>query len=159
MTSVFENVKSYATHLGIFWNSFNGLEMMLRIYLARKSGVGTQSLIACINSNPGDVLPECPITDWKTFKILCAEYNKDKMPTDKIDFSEVTSLRDAMAHGRVTGNSVGQMIVVKYTKPIGKNVTVEFKRELTEPYLNQMSEFMFDATRKISSFIGPYMKP
>lgn len=159
MPPVFENVKTYATQLGIFWQSFNGLEMMLRIYLARKSGVGTQSLIAYINSNPGDALPECPITDWKTFKMLCAEYNKDKMPMDKIDFSEVTALRDAMAHGRVVGNSEGQMIVVKYTKPIGKTVTVEFKRELTPLYLNQMAEFMNNAAHKISSFIGPYMKP
>jgi hypothetical protein len=158
MTAVFENVKNYATQLGIFWSSFNGLEMMLRIYLARKSGVGTKALITYINSNAGDVLPECPITDWKTFKMLCAEYNKDKVSADKIDFSEVNFLRDAMAHGRVTGDSAGNMIVVKYTKPVGTKVTVEFKRILTESYLNEMVEFMNGATHKVSSFIAPYMK-
>jgi hypothetical protein len=158
MNAAVDNPYIYANKLGAFWVSFNALEMMLRVYLARKSGVGTGSLIAYINSDTGEVLPECPITDWKTFKMLCAEYNSDKSLADKIDFTEVTALRDAMAHGRVTGDSMGNMIVVKYSKPIGKNVTVEFKRALAPAYFDGMVEFMGKATQKVSSFIAPYMK-
>lgn len=158
MADVIENLRNYTAQLGAFWNAFNGLEMMLRIYLARKSGVGTRTIIECINGKEGELLPECPITDWNTFKMLCAEYNKDKTASDEIDFSEVNSLRDAMAHGRVTGDSVGKMIVVKYTKPAGKEVRVEFKRVLTESYLADMIEFMNGASHKISSFIAPHMK-
>jgi hypothetical protein len=158
MDATFENVKNYTSQLGIFWHSFNGLEMMLRIYLGRKSGVGTKNLIAYINANLGETLPEYPITDWKTFKMLCDEFNKDKSATDQIDFTEINALRDAMAHGRVTGDSAGNMIVVKYSRPSGNRVTVEFKRTLSDSYINKMTEFMGGATQKVSTFIAPYMK-
>lgn len=159
MSSTFANVKSYVEYLGAFWNAFNGLEMMLRIYLTRLNGIGTADLLQMIHAAEGETLPKSPMTDWSTFRTLCSDFNKSVLPASQIDFDDINALRDAMVHGRVTGDEQGQMVVVKFSKPSNGMVNVEFKRVLTVQFLDSMTERMIIYTRSISSHIAPHMKP
>jgi hypothetical protein len=155
----FENVRSYAEYLGAFWMAFNGLELMIRIYLARRSGVGTSQLMQLLNPTQGDTLPETPLTDWSMFRSLCTRFNESVPNSFKIDFDDIVALRDAMAHGRVSGDNSGLMIVTKYSKPQSGKVNVEYKQVLTLEFLDTITAKMHQHTQSVSQQISPYMKP
>ncbi|HPG60517.1 MAG TPA: hypothetical protein PK586_00815 [Casimicrobium sp.] len=161
MTSsdTFQRVQQHGTDLGVFWNNFNNLEMFLRLFLARKSGLGTEAILRCMSASQGECLDENPITDWRTFGALCNAYNAAVGSTNEMDFSELVRLRDALAHGRVSGDSQGRLIVTKYSKPIDSKVRVEVHQMLDSAFLQRLSEMSHQMCVEISNSMQPYMRP
>ena len=123
-------VKDYIYSLGYFWQSFNALELHLRIYLNKKNGNNSSHVFKYTNMSIGDECDENAITDYKTFSNLCDLFNGYQSKEQKIDFKEIIDLRDALAHGRVLGDKDGNMVVIKYSLPKENKVTVKYKRDL-----------------------------
>ena len=59
---------------------------------------------------------------------------------EKIDFKDFRELRDALAHGRVSGDANGNMTVIKFSKPKDGEVTVVYKLRLTIIEMKEMAE-------------------
>ena len=112
-----------------------------------------------MDAQAGATLDENPVTDWRSFGALCDAYNEEVGSADAIDFSEMVRLRDALAHGRVTGDSQGRLVVTKYSKPKNGLVRVEIRQELDSSFLQRLSEESHKMCVKISRSIDPHMRP
>jgi hypothetical protein len=151
------NVNSYIYKLGHFWQSFNNMELMLRLYLHRKSGGDQKDFLKYSNAAIGTELPENPITDYRSFWQLCNAFNVLQDVNNKIDFSEFIELRDALAHGRVSGDNLGNMDVIKYTRSKNGQVKVEYKKQLTKTDIERITDRMARVSMEVSSRMGSKM--
>lgn len=151
------NVTSYIYKLGHFWQSFNNIEMFLRLYLHKNSGCDQKDFLKYSRAEIGDELPENPITDYRAFGALCTAFNKLQKNDHKIDFSEFIKLRDALAHGRVSGDDLGNMFVVKYSRPQNKKVRVEYKKQLTQADFERIIDRIVWLSLEISRRMGAKM--
>ena len=158
-SDAYQRVQQYGTDLGVFWNNFNNLEMFLRMYLARKGGLGTAEILKCMHAEAGANLDENPITDWRTFGALCDAYNEQVGNANTMDFSEIVRLRDALAHGRVAGDSLGRLVVTKYSKPKNGMVRVEVCQVLDSAFLQRLSEMSHHMCVEISRSMQRHMRP
>lgn len=150
----FQNVQKYCYILGRFWQSFNNLEFFLRLYLNRKNGKDNIYAMKFMNLPVGTECEENPMTDWKTFNELCSSFNSYQNTDNKIDFKEILELRDAMVHGRVSGDSEGNMSVVKFSKPRNGKVTVEYNREIKFNEMEKIIDKIGNLGKEISLRMG-----
>jgi hypothetical protein len=146
----FNNFQRYVFLLGHFWQSFNNLELFLRLYLNKKDGKDGIYAMTFLRLNQGAECEENHITDWKTFGILCELFNAHQDVAQKIDFTEIVKLRDAMAHGRVSGDDKANMTVVKFSKPKNKKVKVEYKREYKVEEMNKLIDKINEIGKEIT---------
>ncbi len=149
----------YSADLGKFWTNFNSLEMILRLFLARRSGLGTGEIFKCLGLDIGQHAPVNSITNWQTFGQLCKSFNNQFSVPEQLDFSRVLAMRDAMAHGRVLGNENGTLTVIKYSKPLGNIARVEFRQNLSPQYIEALSQEIHSLSRSITDRMGPHMRP
>ena len=140
MTNTLNVVQNYIYHLGLFWQNFNNLELHLRIYLNKKNGNDGFHVKNCLNMQIGEESDDNAITDYKSFRELCESFNAYQIEEDKIDFKNFIELRDALAHGRISGDIHGNMSVIKYSKPKNGKVTVEYKSILSTDIMIKMNE-------------------
>ena len=77
-TKEFSTMQDYIYNLGHFWQSFNALELHLRIYLNKKNGNDGYHVAKYTNMSVGDECDENAITDYKTFSKLCELFNKSQ---------------------------------------------------------------------------------
>jgi hypothetical protein len=140
MTNTLNVVQNYIYHLGLFWQNFNNLELHLRIYLNKKNGNDGFHVKSCLNMQIGEETDDNAITDYKSFRELCKSFNAYQLEEDKIDFKIFIELRDALAHGRISGDIHGNMSVIKYSKPKNGKVTVEYKSILSTDIMIKMNE-------------------
>jgi hypothetical protein len=152
-------LEQYGKDLSAFWNNFNNLELMLRIFLSRQSGLGTEEILKCLNATVGESLEENALTDWRTFGALCAAYNEHVGQKEALDFREILTLRDALAHGRVAGDDEGRLAVTKFSRPVNGKVRVEVRQLLNQAYLQRISEMLHHMCTEISRGMQPYMRP
>lgn len=151
------NVSNYIYSLGHFWQSFNNLEFFLRRYLNIKDGMSIEHSNSFTSLPIGTTCDECAITDWKTFGELAASFNSHQKNADKIDFKEFADLRDALAHGRITGDDRSVMSVIKYSKPKNGQVLVEYSREISSEELEKMAKMIGELCMEISRRWGAKM--
>jgi hypothetical protein len=149
----------YSADLGKFWINFNSLEMILRLFLARRSGLGTGEIFQSLGLTVGQPAPVNSVTNWQSFGELCRNFNNNYPLSDQLDFSRVLATRDAMAHGRVLGDANGIQTVIKYSKPRGGIAHVEFKQTLSPQYIEALSVEIHTLSRAITDRMGPYMRP
>jgi hypothetical protein len=152
-----QNVKDYCFALGHFWQNFNNLELFLRLYLNQKNGKDNIYGYSFLELPIKTECEENPMTDWKTFGELCKLFNSYQDTNNKIDFTEIVELRDAMAHGRVTGDSEANMYVIKYSKPKGNKVIVEYTRKINLDELNKITDKIGELGKEISLRWGAKM--
>lgn len=145
-----QNIHKYIYHLGLFRQNFNNLEYFLRLYLNKKSGKDNIYAQRFINLSQGEVCEKNDITDRKTFSELCKEFNSYQNKNDTIDFDEFISFRDALAHGRVSSDSIGRMTVIKYSKPKNNQVMVEYKKILKIEDMQKMADKIGEVYMTIS---------
>lgn len=150
---IFDNVLKYVTNLGKFWHNFNGLEMVLRLFLYSKSGGSNTKALTFLDGPVGREYEDNFITNYMSFGQLCDAFNSHLNRNEKIDFSKIIDLRDAMAHGRVAGDVQGNMSVIKYSKPKQGKVVVEFHRAISVAELEKIIDEINDMTHRVSSHI------
>lgn len=143
-------VQHYCYTLGHFWQSFNNLELFLRLYLNQKNGKDNIYANKFLDLPVGTECEENSMTDWKTFNELCSSFNSYQNTDNKIDFKEILELRDAMAHGRVSGDSKGVMFVIKFSKPINGKVTVEYNRKIEFEEMEKIIDKIGNLGKEIS---------
>ena len=126
------DLERYALKIGKFWGNFNSLELLIRLYLYRNFNCKKSGLDVEI----GDEIDVNPINNFDTFSQLCDKLNNESGLS--LDFSGILTLRDAMAHGRITTLDVTMpLTVIKFSKPKNGKVTVETRIELTDGYLDE----------------------
>lgn len=130
-----KNLDEHVLMLGKFWGNFNSLELVLRLYLAKKYGEKESGL----ELNVGDKVPASHLTNYDSFAVIVGKYNAAVEPKNRIDANAIVGLRDALAHGRVTTKDDVPMTVVKFGRvdPATGDVAVEFRQELTAAYMQE----------------------
>lgn len=100
----------------------------------------------------GDSLEENHLTNFDSLKVLIRKVNEElssRNIPEQIDES-LANLRDVIAHGRVLAlNPVGPYNIIKFSKPIGGNVSVIFSAELTEKWLFDQINRIYGEIKKI----------
>jgi len=130
-----KDLDEYALMLGKFWGNFNSLELTLRIYLSEKYG----EKVTGLDLHVGDKTPATHVTNYDQFGTLVRKYNAAVGDANRIDARELVTLRDAMAHGRVTTKRLDlPLTVIKFGLPDRKTKTVkvEFRQDLTHDYMS-----------------------
>jgi hypothetical protein len=156
----FNNIQKYFNALGHFWQNFNNLEQFLRLYLYRKNGGDNISADNFMTLPINSICDENLITDYKSFGELSNYYNNYQKNEDKIDFTEIVNLRDALVHGRITQNLCGnewQVFIIKYSRPENGKVTVEYKRTISstdfEQIVEKIGKLYFEVSLKMGTQI------
>ena len=123
-----ELVKKYSEHIGAFWLNFSSLELILRVVLHKRSGGDTAESKLFPKVKEGDTLPATIMTNYDTFSQICNKFNATLKRNEKVDFSKIEMFRDALAHGRTTGDGTGSLSTIKYSKVSKGRVTVVFMK-------------------------------
>lgn len=151
----FENMQDYIRKLGHFWQSFNNLELFLRLYIHRKIGGDRKDFQEYCNAKEGSELPVNPITDYQSFSELCKAFNMLHDEKNKIDFTELVRLRDALAHGRVSGDMFANMNVIKFSSPQKGKVKVVYNKQLTpmafEKIINEIAAICMEISIRMGA--------
>jgi hypothetical protein len=158
-----QTVQAHIFMLGQFWHAFNSLELHLRLYLCGAAGIRGAERVAELARNEGETAPLNPMTDYRSFGELCKAFNDSQAADKRIGFDEYIKMRDALAHGRVTGDEHGRMTVIKYSKGKAGVVKVEFKRELShanfEKVIEEMNWLGMEVSRRNGAVMPPNFEP
>ena len=136
----------YVKKLGQIWANFYSLEMSLRTFLALrddrealKEGQSFNTLVV------GDQVGENPTTDYGSLGQLIDRFNEVAPEKRRIDRSLV-DLRDALAHGRVWSvDGSFPLRLLKFDRPQKGLVRVTWASSLTEEWLDEQRQRLFDA--------------
>jgi hypothetical protein len=129
----------YATALGKLLANLQSLEFVIRNALYDQFARPDNALRGSLDSLAiGDEVPVNPFTDYSSLPELIHRYNDSRSSGEQRVDPTVIELRDALAHGRISG-PVGSahFSVVKFEKPKDGTTRVAFVAELTPEWLRQ----------------------
>lgn len=152
---------SFAMNLGKIHGNLLSLEFCLRCYLhaiddhpraTLDDGMSFDSL------KVDDEVPETALTDYRTLGELVDRYNsliKPAHPDLTIDRTLV-DLRDALAHGRVSGAnpSFDDLTLVKFAKPKDGRTRVTYSQRLTTQWLKEQNALVLAQVKKVYTAPG-----
>jgi hypothetical protein len=138
--------EGYATKLGKIWGNFHSLETVLRAILAqrdlREALTADQSFETLA---AGDLVRETPLTDYASLGQIIKQFNTVVSADRRID-PTLVELRDALAHGRVwSSNGSFPLRLLKFDRPKDGSVRVTWATTLTDEWLDQQRERVFNA--------------
>ena len=140
------NMQSFELALRIFHHNdelANGLPPPSKVYSELKAG---------------DIVKKDAFTNWDTLQRLTTKYNKDKrvISSDLIIDEDLVNIRDAIAHGRIasTDPSITSKTLLKFKRPIGDTVEVEYSTVMSREWLNEQMDRFHYAIRKVIKSIG-----
>lgn len=152
--------EEHARLVGRLVGNLQSLEFAIRAYLYERaepphtplpSGQTLDSL------KTGDVVPVNALTDYSSLGQLIERYNKlieKTHPELQVDRSLV-SIRDALAHGRVsTSDPAKDFVLLKFDKPSGGVVSVAYAQTLTAVWLKSQTRQVFEEVKKIGKAPG-----
>jgi hypothetical protein len=147
--------EEYARDLGSLLMNFQALEYLLRAYLYEHEGTAFDELPAGVDwysVKPGDELPLNALTSFESLGQLIDRYNgmvAGRVPQDAVDRS-VVELRDALAHGRVSGApGSARPVLLKFDRPTNGRVRVTVSQPLTEEWLIEQRVRIHDEAEKV----------
>jgi hypothetical protein len=143
-------LEAHALHVGGLVGNLQSLEILIRFFLsglpsARPTGVAYG--IDLFAFPVGTVLDESDLTSYESLGELIDRFNEhasaNKMSA--VDRSLV-SLRDAIAHGRVSAVAPSdQLRLVKFGPPRNGKVKIEFNEMMTPAWLIEQKQRVFRA--------------
>lgn len=145
----------YRLWLGSLISQLHTLELLLRHYAhfrePSKPGLDFFAL------KVGDKLPATALTDYKSLTRLMNDFNQ-AMASMQIEglSREIVDLRDALAHGRVLGETAGPpLTLVKFGREAGTppEVIVEVAATMTEDWFQTQQRLVSDATKVVAQAI------
>ncbi len=153
--------KNLNSNLEIYSGDFKKMELCLRLLLSHLDGS-----ISPGNPEHGFFFPlpvgsEVPASAWSNYaslKQLIVKYNDwagDKERKISLNF---VSLRDAFAHGRCMPTSHGVFQLIKFSKPDGGNVTVEFNEMLTDEWFVDWQSKVHEETLELCELLMSLQK-
>jgi len=141
--------EQHPINLGKLLVNFQSLEFALRAFLweSEKDVGRNSSTYQELKLNQlieGDMVAEDAFTNYDSLNVLIDKYNQNSKISSAgltIDKS-IVSIRDAIAHGRVFGDTPQPpMTLLKFNKPSNKRVKVIFSVQLTpESFREQLSK-------------------
>lgn len=152
--------KGYTRLLGQLVADLQALEYVIRAYLyARADGphkpFASDDALDLIKF--GDLVPENAMTDYSTLGQLIDRFNRlvaNSHPELRLD-SSIVSVRDALAHGRVsTGDPSRDLVLVKFGKPRNGLARVEYVQTLTAGWLLGQADRVGEEFEKIAKAPG-----
>ena len=153
-------IDQHALCLGTLFTNLQTLEFLLRLFLYKKRSRPHISFVRGQNLTGlrvGKVLPENAVTDYDSLGKLIRRYNATavgKVHGLKIT-DDLVSLRDALAQGRVFVPKTGLPLqLLKFTKPRGKTVRVEFAAALSLDWLEKQSTRVLAEITKVRAAMG-----
>jgi len=136
--------------LGKIIGNLHTLELMLGIFLCKAHGENVEFP----ESSMGTV-PETHLTNFMTLGELIAAYNSALAPAESAYSVDpvIVKVRDAIAHGRLTSVSARfPLTLYKFGKPDKMGVVpIELVEEISETWLDQNRQRIFDDIEKISN--------
>ena len=150
--------------LGSLVTNFHSLEFVIRVFLNRLPTAAPIGLPfgTDIRTLPvGTELDVSDITDYRTLGALIGCYNKEaslRSLGEPIDETLVT-IRDAIAHGRVSYKDEMPMSLLKFSKPANGKVKIDFNQILDEAWFKQQRRRVHDAIRKVEATYNILVNP
>lgn len=150
------DLHQHAWRLGKLVGNLHSLEFLLRAFLheqpsARPLGVPYgRDLFA---SSEGEFVPLNDFTSWDSLGDLIDKANQAlaQSTVQPID-TTIVRLRDAIAHGRVSAPTANEHLrLVKFGKPNGAQVQVEFNAELSEAWFTEQTKLIASEIEKLAS--------
>ncbi len=151
------NLGEFVRGLGTVLGNLLSLELMLREFLFHEAGEVPYVNLDLVNI--GDVVPENALTDYSTLGRLIDRYNAIVVLRDvtlTINKDDVLSLRDALAHGRVYGQTPAPPLrLLKFSDPKKGPIKVEFAETLDPTWLNKQRQMLLENLRTVISAFAP----
>ena len=140
-------------NLGKLVNNMQSLEFILRGCLFEDEIA--QRISSQLTSEPkftkGEVLPKNAYTNWDSLGKLIRKYNSLPISNGFEIDKDLVEIRDAIAHGRVfLYSETGDIQLVKFNKPVGNEVEVEFSAWMTEDWVGKQNDRFYEAVRKVA---------
>ena len=137
--------EQHPLNLGKLLVNFQSLEFALRAFLwESEKDVGQNSStyqeLKLDNLIEGDMIAENAFTNYDSLNVLIDKYNQNlKISSAGLTIDKsIVSIRDAVAHGRVFGDTPKPpMTLLKFSKPSNKRVKVIFSVQLTPEWFHE----------------------
>lgn len=141
--------------IGKLYTNMQALEFAIRGALYEKESPPHNPLQPGVSINTfktGDTVPENAMTDYSTLGQLIDRFNTEIAKgnnTLKVS-NDVVTIRDALAHGRASANSIDENFsLIKFDRPKNSMVNVVFAQKLTSDWLKEKVRFVFDEAMKV----------
>ncbi len=129
---ILKHRNEHIVKLGQLVNNLHALEFLLRTFLLTKQHLSGEPIPNLHSAKEGDWVPLNPFTNYDTLGELIKKFNnviQTSHPEALID-SSVIKVRDAIAHGRVAGETPSPpMTLVKFSKK-SKNGKVQITTKI-----------------------------
>lgn len=149
-------MEKHAENLGKLVADLQSLEIILRAFLVEDeicSGRSSSRLPDMDNLHEGDIVPLNAFTNYDTLGELIGKYNgHHKISSANLTIDEtLVVIRDAIAHGRVSGLTPSAPLnLLKFGKPEpNKTVEVEFSATMTKEWFGEQIHRVYDAILRV----------
>ncbi|HET9057451.1 MAG TPA: hypothetical protein VFN30_11465 [Chitinophagaceae bacterium] len=152
-------LQEHCFELGGLMANFHSLEFLLRAYLQKhttpKPIATAQSGVDFYSFNVGAELPENPITNYDSLRILIDKFNHLMKTKGLVEIdSSIAEIRDALAHGRVSSAAnVEQMRLIKFSRPNNGIVTITFNEEMTLDWFKQNKKIIIELINQVKAIL------
>jgi len=143
--------------IGKLYSNLQSLEFVLRAALYDNKSKPHNPIEYGMSINTfsvGDIVPENALTDYSTLKQLIDRYNKEIAKDDPLLMVDnaIVTIRDALAHGRVSSNSPeDDMMILKFDIPKNSQVKVVFAQKMTKDWFKEKISKVYNEVLKVSS--------
>lgn len=141
--------------LGRILGNLHSLEFAVRMYLWKhEKKVAIQPSLAMDGLRPGDVVPENAFTNYDTLLTMIRRYNV--LVATPLQVAEsVVDLRDALAHGRVSGRTAAMPLrLLKFGKPAAGSATVTHSELMDQGWFEAKVSWVRAQLGKVASALG-----
>ena len=148
------NPSEYARDLGMIVGNLQSLEYLLRGYLYEEDDPAAPSVDPArwYKLEANEILPLNSLTSYESLGQLIDRYNSSVVALDpRLQVGKwVVGLRDALAHGRISGALDGEhLTLLKFAKPQGDQVRVETVVLLTPEWMADQREKLMRELEKV----------
>ncbi len=149
---------NHALRLGKLFGNLQSLEALLRLYLVK---IGARGRADAPVSPPywslaaGDEVPEDEFTNYDPLGTLIAKFNADIATRDAslaVD-TGVVSLRDLLAHGRVSADAEDEarLAILKFDRPKSGKVRVAAAALMDDTWFTIKTEYVMDQILRVNA--------
>jgi hypothetical protein len=143
-------LEKYVLGIGRIKTNLFSLEFKLRSFLVNIKGRDLEKNLD--EMQLGEMVSVNAMTNYDTLDILIGKYNNcvREFSEDFLIDKTPVALRDAFAHGRVfSREETGPYFLLKFDKPDGGQVKVDFKALLTDDWLKSQKNCIAEEVYKI----------
>ena len=104
---------------------------------------------------PGDMVPEDPLTSYDQLAYVLKRFNKWASPGHQLDVRRIVNLRDQLAHGRaVAFEPKFPLTLLKFGKPAKGEVPVLARVEMTEAWFIEQRTLVHNAIQTVAAEVS-----